>query len=53
MVQNPKYWKAEEYVRFQNKTELTIEKCDFSFFTFPNGVLSDSISLQYFGYCTM
>ena len=33
--------------------QLKLEKCDFSFFIFPSGVLSHSFALQYVGFCSM
>ena len=37
----------------KRKHNFKLEKCEFSSFTFPSGVLSHSFALQYFGFCTM
>ena len=51
MVQYTPNWKAKECARLLNKTQ--VEKCDFSLFTFPSGILSHFFPFQYVGFCTM
>ena len=50
MVQNPKYLRAKECARLQNKSQLTRKVGFFFVYTFPSGVLSHSLALQYSGY---
>ena len=50
--QNPKYWRAKECSRLQNKTQLT-RKVWFFFVYISQWSLITFFALQYFVFCTM